>query len=212
MKTSITREQIPALFAEVAQKFDARQEELCAMDARMGDGDLGLTMKRGFGSIPEFLAAAEEADIGKALMRAGMNMASVAPSTMGTLMASGLMQAGKAVSGMPALDAELFASFLRGYADGIAKRGKCTRGQCTVLDCIAPAADAAREAADAGGSLADVAAAARTAGAAGTAATAEMIPVYGKAAVHQNIASGVIDQGAYAGLCLLEGLCAYVEA
>lgn len=212
MKTSITREQIPALFAEVARKFDARQEKLCAMDARMGDGDLGLTMKRGFGSIPGFLAATEEADIGKALMRAGMNMASIAPSTMGTLMASGLMQAGKAVTGAEVLDAGSFAAFLRGYADGIAKRGKCTRGQCTVLDCIAPAADAAREAAEAGGSLADVTAAARAAGAAGTAATAEMIPVYGKAAVHQNIASGVIDQGAYAGLCLLEGLCEYVEA
>lgn len=211
MKTCILRSMLPEMFAEVARIFDVRQQKLCAMDAQMGDGDLGLTMKRGFGSIPTFLSSFEDPDIGKALMRAGMNMAAVAPSTMGTLMASGFMQGGKAVSGATTLDAAAFARFLCGYADGIAKRGKCARGQCTVLDCLAPAAEAAQAAASAGSALADVALAAKRAGETGTAETAEMLPVYGKAAVHQNQARGVIDQGAYAGLCLLEGLYAYLS-
>ena len=37
-----TTEQLPELFAGVASMFAEKKEELCDMDAKMGDGDLGL--------------------------------------------------------------------------------------------------------------------------------------------------------------------------
>ena len=36
-------EQIPDLFTSVGNLFIEKKEELCEMDARLGDGDLGLT-------------------------------------------------------------------------------------------------------------------------------------------------------------------------
>lgn len=69
------------------------------MDARMGDGDLGLTMQKGFGALPRLMRENEvEGDIGKTLMKAGMKMAGLVPSTMGTLMSSGIMEGGKALA------------------------------------------------------------------------------------------------------------------
>ena len=39
-------DQIPDLFASVGNLFIEKKEELCEMDARLGDGDLGLTMSK----------------------------------------------------------------------------------------------------------------------------------------------------------------------
>jgi len=81
----ITFEQVPELFEKIGGLFVEKKEELCEMDARLGDGDLGLTMSKGFGSLPELIRAESEGaagDIGKLLMKAGMKMSSLVPSTM----------------------------------------------------------------------------------------------------------------------------------
>ena len=95
----ITCRELPALFQGAADIFAEKKEELCQMDARMGDGDLGLTMQKGFGALPRLMRENEvEGDIGKTLMKAGMKMAGLVPSTMGTLMSSGIMEGGKALA------------------------------------------------------------------------------------------------------------------
>lgn len=94
----ITCHELPELFQGAADIFGEKKEELCEMDARMGDGDLGLTMQKGFGALPQLIRDNEaEGDIGKTLMKAGMKMAGLVPSTMGTLMSSGIMEGGKAI-------------------------------------------------------------------------------------------------------------------
>lgn len=94
----ITCHELPAFFQGAADIFGEKKEELCEMDARMGDGDLGLTMQKGFGALPQLIRDNEaEGDIGKTLMKAGMKMAALVPSTMGTLMSSGIMEGGKAI-------------------------------------------------------------------------------------------------------------------
>ena len=87
--------QIPDLFAVVGKLFVEKKEELCDMDARLGDGDLGLTMSKGYSSLPELIRNEMDGaggDIGKLLMKAGMKMSSLVPSTMGFLMSSGVME------------------------------------------------------------------------------------------------------------------------
>lgn len=190
----------------VAQTMAENAEMLCAMDASMGDGDLGLTMKKGFAALPEIYRALEEPDMGKRLTKAGIKMASTVPSTMGTLMASGWMEGGKCLVKCEAVDATGFARFLRGFANGISKRGKCAPGDRTVLDAIAPAADAAEMAAAAGKDLAATAEAALGGACEGLERTKEMLPKFGKAAVFSGKAKGVADQGAMAGMLLVRGL------
>ncbi|MDO4648439.1 MAG: dihydroxyacetone kinase subunit L [Eubacteriales bacterium] len=209
----ISFEQIPEMFESVGNLFVEKKEELCEMDARLGDGDLGLTMSKGYAALPDLMRAEAEGaggDLGKMLMKAGMKMSSLVPSTMGFLMSTGIMEGGKALKGKTELDAEGLAAYLKGFAAGVQKRGKCSAGQRTIYDSILPAAEAAEKAAVPGASLQDVITAALEGAKAGVEATKDMTPVFGKAAVHAAQCVGVEDQGAVAGYYKILGLSNYI--
>lgn len=209
-------DQVPDLFASVGDLFVEKKEELCEMDARLGDGDLGLTMSKGYAALPDLMraeAAGAAGDIGKMLMKAGMKMSSLVPSTMGFLMSTGVMEGGKALKGKTELDGPALADYLVGFAAGVQKRGKCQAGQRTIYDAVLPAAEAAKAAvaADPAASLQTVIGAALAAASAGVEATKDMVPVFGKAAVHAAQCVGVPDQGATAGYYKILGLSNYIN-
>ena len=202
-----TTEQLPELFAGVASMFAEKKEELCDMDAKMGDGDLGLTMDKGYGALPQLIKEnTEPGDIGKTLMKAGMKMAGLVPSTMGTLMSSGVMEGGKALKGKTEFGAEELSVYLTAFAAGIKKRGKCELGDRTILDSVDAGAKSAAEAAAVGKTMEAVIEAACQGAAAGVEATKDMVPKFGKAAVFAAKAAGVADQGAVAGMYMIQGL------
>ena len=202
-----TTEQLPELFAGVASMFAEKKEELCDMDAKMGDGDLGLTMDKGYGARPQLIKEnTEPGDIGKTLMKAGMKMAGLVPSTMGTLMSSGVMEGGKALKGKTEFGAEELSVYLTAFAAGIKKRGKCELGDRTILDSVDAGAKSAAEAAAVGKTMEEVIEAACQGAAAGVEATKDMVPKFGKAAVFAAKAAGVADQGAVAGMYMIQGL------
>lgn len=206
-------EQIPELFESVGNLFVEKKEELCEMDAKLGDGDLGLTMSKGYAALPDIMRAEAEGaggDIGKLLMKAGMKMSSLVPSTMGFLMSTGVMEGGKALKGVTELDAAALAKYLVGFAAGVQKRGKCEAGQRTIYDAILPAAKAAEEAVAGGSDLEGVIKAALDGAKDGVEATKNMVPVFGKAAVHAAQCVGVEDQGAVAGYYKILGLSNYI--
>ncbi len=199
--------QIPALFESAAKIMAEKSGEMCEMDARMGDGDLGLTMKKGFEALPGLILATDEPDAGKRLAKAGMKMSSVVPSTMGTLMSSGIMSGGKQWAGLETIDANAYLRFLQGFCEGIIKRGKCERGDRTVLDSVASAVDYLEKAL-AGNpdlTLQEAGDTALAGAEAGVEATRTMEPKFGKAAVHKASAAGLPDQGACAGMYLIRG-------
>lgn len=210
----ITFDQVPELFDQVGKLFIEKKEELCDMDAKLGDGDLGLTMSKGYGSLPDILreeSAGAGGDIGKLLMKGGMKMSSLIPSTMGFLMSTGIMEGGKALKGQTEIGPAQLADYLEGFAAGVQKRGKCEAGQRTIYDAILPAAQAAKKAAsESGASLQSVMEAAFHAAKDGVETTKNMVPVFGKAAVHAAQCVGVADQGAVAGCYLMQGLHSYI--
>ena len=207
----LLQKDIPELFKEVANIMSEKCEELCNMDAYMGDGDLGLTMKKGFGSLEDIFKEIEEENIGKYLMKAGLKMASKVPSTMGTLMSSGIMSGGKALVGKVEIGPKEYAEYLVAFANGIEKRGKCNVGDRTILDSISIAANNAKEAANSGKSLEETAKAALIGAREGLERTKDMEPKYGKALVHIAKAKGVVDQGAYAGELMILGYYNFIS-
>lgn len=204
--------ELPALFQGVADIFEEKKKELCEMDAKLGDGDLGLTMQKGFGALPRLIREyGEEGDMGRTLMKAGMKMAGLVPSTMGTLMASGLMEGGRMLEKKGEMGPGEFSEFLSGFARGIERRGKCRVGDRTVLDAVAPGARKAQEAYADGADIAAVVRAAADGARDGVQTTKDMLPKYGKAAVFSEKARGVPDQGAVAGQYFMEGLARYIS-
>ena len=208
----ITFEQLPDLFGGVADIFTEKTDELCEMDAQIGDGDLGLTMHKGYSALPDLIREnAEPGDIGKTLMKSGMKMASVVPSTMGTLMSSGVMEGGKALKGKSEIGPAELAAYLTAFAAGIQKRGKCQLGDRTILDAVDAAAKKAAAAVEAGAADLDAVINAAVEGATeGVEATKQMTPKFGKAAVFAAKAIGTPDQGAVAGRYMIMGLQSYI--
>lgn len=208
----ITLEQLPELFEGVAEIFTEKKDELCDMDAKMGDGDLGLTMHKGYGALPDLIRENTEAgDVGKTLMKSGMKMASIVPSTMGTLMSSGVMEGGKALKGKAEIGPAELSTYLTAFAAGIQKRGKCALGDRTILDAVDAGAKKAAAAVEAGAADLETVINAAVEGAAeGVEATKQMTPKFGKAAVFAAKAIGTPDQGAVAGQYMIMGLQRYI--
>ncbi len=205
--SSLDKKAVAAIFDHIAAIMAENKERLCSLDAELGDGDLGLTMSKAFAAAAQEANASQETDLGRMLMKMGMKMNSAAPSTMGTLMSSGVMAAGKALAGKEALSRDDMADFFTAFADGVAARGKAASGERTVLDSLFPAADAAGACRDQGGSVREIVLRAHEGAKAGLEATKNMEPKYGKAAVFADKALGRIDQGALVGVLFMEGIC-----
>jgi dihydroxyacetone kinase-like protein len=200
---------IKALFVKLGEVMTENKENLCKLDAEVGDGDLGLTMSLGFTKTAEGLAPLNETDAGKLLMRAGMLMSQHVPSTMGTLMASGLMDAGKALKETAEIDAKGLALFIERFRDALINRGKAKPGEKTIIDAFDYSAKAAAEnTAD----LASCAEAAEKGAKEGLEATKAMMSVHGKAAVFREKTIGKPDPGATVGYIFIKTIADFVRS
>ena len=196
----ITREDIIRFIGKASDEMNANKQYLIDLDSASGDGDLGLTMSKGYEAARATAESCEETDLGKFLMKVGSAISAAVPSTMGTLMASGFLGAAKASKGMTSYDAQGFVGFCQGFYDGVQKRGKANPGERTLLDSLKPAADAVSAAVAEGCDDPKILTTkAYEAALAGVEATKDMAPVYGKAFVHRDKLKGVPDQGAIAG-------------
>lgn len=204
--TEINKTTFIKILACASEIMQENRDLLCDMDAEMGDGDLGISMSKAFPAAEKEARENDETDLGKLMMKCGMKMNAAASSTMGTLMCSGLLSAGKALTGKTVLDTGDFAGFYMFYADGAANRGKASRGERTVLDTLYPAADAAEEAYSKGADIVGIASAALEGAEAGLEATRDMLPKYGKAAVLIENTKGKIDQGALVGKLFVQAI------
>ena len=206
---TITRNDFINIFENISQVMIENEEKLCEMDAQMGDGDLGLTMRKGWIALSEAAKEMDETDIGKLCMKCGMKLSSTVPSTMGTLLASALLSAGKAVSGKEELSMNDFSSFLQGFCEGIQKRGKCQPGDRTVLDSLYPAAQTAKKHQELTDFALDEILLASNEGLANT---KKMPAKFGKAAIFVAKSGDAVDQGALVGNLIIQCFCSYLRS
>lgn len=192
------------LLKEISDIMAENREHLIEMDSIVGDGDLGLTMGDGFKAAYEKVADGSITDAGKLLYQAGKAMASAVPSTMGTLMASGLMQAGKVLKGVETLENADVAKLFEAYEAGVANRGKAKVGEKTFIDGIHPAVESLNTAAAEDASLEDMAAGARKAAEEGFQNTTTMLAVHGRAATRGEASRSLEDPGAYVAVLIMK--------
>jgi dihydroxyacetone kinase-like protein len=105
-------------------------------------------------------------------------------------------------------DAEALVLALEGGLKAVQIRGKASIGDKTMVDALAPAAEAARKAFASGGSIEDVAAAAAKAAAAGVGATRGLVAKIGKAKSLGDRSVGFVDPGALTTSILMDSIAA----
>jgi phosphoenolpyruvate---glycerone phosphotransferase subunit DhaL len=206
---ALSQKDIAAIVDRISATMAEKKDELIRLDGAMGDGDLGLTMEKSFVAA-RGEAATPEPDLGKLLVKIGMSIARAAPSTMGTLVATGFMSGGKAVGGKASLALADMAGFFDAFVAGIMQRGKSKPGEKTIVDVLFPAAEALKAAAAAGSKMEDAFRSFQAAADEGLVKTREMTAQHGRQAYYQEQSKGKDDPGATAGTYILRGFSSYI--
>lgn len=208
----ITKSDLVGLFEQLRDVFAAKRDFLIDLDGKVGDSDLGLTMNKGFNAAFDSVRENATDPIGKTIQRAGMAIAKAAPSTMGTLVATGFMRGGKALDAAPSIGCAELAVFWQAFLDGVVERGKAKRGDKTLVDVLVPISEALAAAATSRITLSlSLALTSATAAAAdGLEATKGMMAQHGKAACFQEKTFGLQDAGATVGFFIIDAMRAFV--
>ena len=182
--------------------------ELTELDARIGDGDHGINMRRGMEAVTEVLGAAE-AEVGSAdlIRRAGRRIISVVGGASGPLYGTLLVSTADELGQHPSDAADLARALEHGVA-AVGRRGRSEVGQKTMLDTLVPAVSVLAARLRGGASTAAAAEAAVAAARAGRDGTREMVAQRGRASYLGERARGHVDPGAASSAILIEALAA----
>ena len=143
----ITTDSIKTAVTKIAQLIEESADELNAADGLLGDGDLGITMVRGFREIIEVRDSLPD-DVGMALFQCAKAFTKSSGSSYGTLLATGLMSVAKKKKGQKEIQVEEISALLNDALDAMKQRGKAELGDKTVLDVIAASSQAAKDQSD----------------------------------------------------------------
>lgn len=183
---------IHAIAVRLAQALLDAEEHLTALDRQVGDGDLGTNLARGARAVIDAEADLAASVDGQAYLRAVSAIARrVIGGTSGPLYSALLLGMAEELGRA----GDVAAAFAHGV-DRVMSIGGAAVGDRTMVDALAPAADALRG----GATPAEAAAAAR----AGAEATADTTAQLGRSSYIGDRALGVPDPGAVAVAILLE--------
>jgi len=153
MSEMIQGQAVAEAMTRVCAALAGQKDYLTSLDQAMGDGDMGITMDKIADALSAYAGSTDVGDIGRFLLGAGMAANRAAPSTMGTLVATALMRAGKEAKGQAELSLADLARLFSAADTGMQERGKARPGDKTIIDSIQPASEAFVEAVAAGDDL-----------------------------------------------------------
>ncbi len=113
----------------------AAADELNAADGQLGDGDLGITVSKGWAEIAGAADALPD-DVGMAFLDCAKAFQKVSSSSYGTLTATAFMAAAKACKGRTDVPWAEVPALVAAARDAMMARGKGALGDKTVLDAL----------------------------------------------------------------------------
>jgi dihydroxyacetone kinase-like protein len=184
--------------------FAENRQQLTDLDSAVGDGDLGISLDRGFTAVQAELSANPPGDPRAVFQNTATVLIKTMGGSSGPLLGTFFLRGGAACAGKSELGpADVVALFQAGV-DGIQQRGKAALGDKTMMDAWLPAVEAMRGALEAGSGLTDILDRGTTAAEAGMRATITMQARKGRASYLGERSVGHQDAGATATYLLLK--------
>jgi dihydroxyacetone kinase-like protein len=134
--------------ARCCDALESAAPELNALDARLGDGDLGTTVSKCAGNLRELLAA-PPATLEALLKGCAQACARASGSSFGTLLAVAFLTAAKTAGQREALDRDTLVALLDTVGQALSQRGGAVPGDKTMLDSLVAIVGALRNEPDA---------------------------------------------------------------
>ena len=201
--TSLDLEGLKKSLLAAADRILGDIDTLTRADQAIGDGDHGIGMERGWTAVKAALAAGGSDTLPATLETVGKTLMLKVGGSSGAIFGTLFLAGAKAVPDAP-LDAEGFARFLEAGLTGVQNRGHAKVGDKTLVDALAPAAQAARE--HCRDTVQDCLQAAAQAAWDGMEATRDMVATLGRAKTLGERARGHEDPGAISMALMLRGM------
>jgi phosphoenolpyruvate---glycerone phosphotransferase subunit DhaL len=152
---TITAADVRTWIEDYAATIAEHRMQLVELDTAIGDGDHGTNMDRGMRAATEKLAGDDSDDIGALLKTVGMALISKVGGAAGPLYGTLFVRMATATAGKPEIDLGEWTEAVAAGLAGVQQRGKAELGDKTMVDALAPAVEALRDAQSDGSDLAD---------------------------------------------------------
>ena len=201
---TITPASILKWMATFAGALAANKDELTRLDSEIGDADHGTNMDRGFQAVLAKLPSAANQDTGTILKMVGMTLISTVGGASGPLYGTLFLQMGTAAAGKTGLDLADWSTALTAGVEGVARRGKASLGDKTMLDALLPAQEVLKTALSKDTPLAEAMRLAEQAAWQGMLDTIPLVARKGRASYLGERSAGHQDPGATSAYLLLK--------
>ncbi|CAA9283175.1 MAG: Phosphoenolpyruvate-dihydroxyacetone phosphotransferase, ADP-binding subunit DhaL [uncultured Chloroflexia bacterium] len=205
-------EHIVRYLERVSAQIAAHREELTRLDSAIGDADHGTNLHRGFSAVVEEMPKLADKDIGAILKGAGMKLVSTVGGASGPLYGTAFIRAGMVLANRAEIDDDELVAALEAALEGMEARGKAQRGEKTMIDTVAPAIDALKEARARGDELPIAMRAAVAAAEAGMRSTTPMLATKGRASYLGERSIGHQDPGATSAYLMMKVMLEVLES
>ena len=195
-----------AAFVQIVEKMAdviiENEVPFCDAD-KMGDGDFGMSIAKGFKQLKKEWATRDKADIGAFLKSCSEIIMEYCGGASGPIWGSAFRYAGKAADGKEKINLAELAEIFQAANTGVYETGKksfgkgAVVGDKTLVDALKPCADALEQAAKDGKSLRDGIALGAKAAVAGAESTKTVVAKLGRAGTVGEKSIGYPDAGAY---------------
>lgn len=203
----LTGEGLRLLVTAALQRWSEAGEELRELDAAVGDGDLGITVRAGCEAVSARLDGLADPTPSAVVKAAGAAFATANPSTMAALVGGALLAGAKSLGDKDRIGGPEAAELLRAAIESITTRGKSAVGDKTILDAMVPSLEALESAGPDAAPISEMIAAAQK----GVDETAGLQSRRGRASWVGERAVGHPDPGATAYVRFLQAVASAME-
>ena len=177
---------------------------LVQLDVAIGDADHNANMDRGFQAVINKMPEISDKDIGTIFKTVGMTLLSTVGGAGGPLYGTFFIQAETKTSGKMELSLEDWYSALDAALNGVVMRGKAELGDKTMVDALAPAVNALKQAVNEKQPIPQALIASAQAAKAGMEATTPLVARKGRASYLGERSAGHQDPGATSSYMILK--------
>ena len=199
------------MVVQVAASVIENRAYLSEIDGKIGDGDHGVNMAKGFNMAAERIRG-KDMSLSDALDTLGTVLVTEIGGSMGPLYGVMFTQFAEAIDKVPSIDAKTFSAMLTNGLDGIQSIGSAQVGDKTLVDALVPAIAAFNGATAAGKSFAEALDELVAAAEKGRDSTTNMVAKVGRASRLGQRSVGVQDAGATSCAIILKTLASAVQA
>jgi dihydroxyacetone kinase-like protein len=200
-----------AIVLSLAARIIENRAYLSEIDGKIGDGDHGVNMAKGFGMTAERLTG-KDVSLSQALDTLGTVLMTEIGGSMGPLYGVMFTEFAETIQGTEKIDATAYSRMLHAGLSGIQSIGSAKVGDKTLVDTLVPAVEAFDRVMAEGKSFGEALEALVTAAETGRDSTINLVAKIGRASRLGERSLGVLDAGATSCAIILKELAGGAHA